>query len=518
MEKTPDRGKGTGTSAEKPAVGRDSLAAAMTESLPFEPLPGQQALIAALSAFVADGDPRGVFVLNGYAGTGKTSVVGALVRAMSRSGLKTVVLAPTGRAAKVAGLMAGGRSSTIHRRIYHAEGSAGMADHVVLSPNRDRDTLFVVDEASLITDGAGHALLGDLVRHVYSAPGCRMLLVGDTAQLPPVGQSDSPAMRSERLRQLGLSPIGFTLDLPVRQGAGSGILYNATIVRQALYRELNRPVSPAVPSIFTSGVFVNAPSLPSIPPVSAGGGEPRPVELPPFTVSGFDDIRVVDGYELPDVLSDSWRDAGPEETLIITRSNRRANDYNMAIRGRVMYADEPLQQGDRLVISRNDYYWSRINRLKGFIANGDVAVVERVGRAEKMYGRYFVEVELLFPADGSRVGAKLMLRSLTADGPAVPKSEMDRFFTHVMAEQEGGPHEKIMAAAEDPYFNALQAKYAYCVTCHKAQGGQWRHVYIDMAGLRPEMLDTSYLRWLYTALTRATERVYLINPPESMIE
>ncbi|MDE7159866.1 MAG: AAA family ATPase [Muribaculaceae bacterium] len=493
------------------------IAGRLRDFLPFAPLPIQEGLIMALGCFAEDADPRGVFILNGYAGTGKTSIVGAFVKALESLGRKTVVLAPTGRAAKVAGGMSGGKSSTIHRRIYHPQaGAAPGSETICLSPNRDKDTLFIVDEASLVTGGSGRGLLENLVRHVYSAPGCRMLLVGDTAQLPPVGQEDSPAMKEETLRRLGLAPVTYTLDIPVRQEGGSGILYNATTVRHALFKAMEKPAASPLPSIFTSGVFVNAPVLPKLPGLTAQGVA-KP-EVPPLKVSGFDDIRAVNGYELPDRLSTSWSEVGPEETIIITRSNKRANDYNMAIRNQVMYAEEPLQQGDRIVIAKNDYYWSAANKLRTFIANGDVARVEWVGRVEKMYGRYFVDVELRLIQGGERVSAKLMLRSLTTEGPSIPKAEMDRFFTHVMAEQGGGEHERIMAASQDPYYNALQAKYAYCVTCHKAQGGQWRHVYIDMAGLRKENLDISYLRWLYTALTRGVERVWLINPPADMLE
>ncbi len=498
------------------------LALQILKHLPFDPLPGQRDLIMSIATFTTCAPPNGVYVLNGYAGTGKTSVIGAYVKALADSKIKAVVLAPTGRAAKVAGGMAGGRSSTIHRRIYHQQDApGGGGGEVRLSPNRDRDTVFVVDEASLITDSpAGGSLLADLIRYVYSGPGCRLVLLGDKAQLPPVGQEDSPAMNLSRLNTFNLDPVYFNLDQPVRQGRDSGILHNAGIVRRALKRALEAPpAKPAIPSIFTSGVFVNAPKPPTPPVPLSAPGCPLPVALPQLDVEGFDDVRIADGYELPDLLSSSWSKVGPEETLIITRSNKRANDYNLAIRNQVMYAENPLQQGDRLVISKNDYYWSAQNKLKSFIANGDVAVVEWVGRAEKKYGRFFTEVELYLPATEERLQANLMLRSLMTEGPSIPKVEMDRFFTHVVAAQEGkGDYEKIMAAQTDPYFNALQAKYAYCVTCHKAQGGQWRHVYIDMAGLRPENLDISYLRWLYTALTRATERVFLINPPENLLK
>ena len=452
-------------------------------ALPFNPLEGQAIAIYKMAEYIISGMWRDVFVLNGYAGTGKTSVIAALIKALAHCKIKTVVLAPTGRAAKVAGGMAQKPASTIHRRIYHVE-TTGNGMSVKLSPNRDQNTVFIIDEASLITDSKRGSLLKDLIRYVYSGQGCKMILVGDTAQLPPVGQSDSPAMNLERLKQLGLAPFTHTLDVPVRQAAESGILYNATIVRQILEKLQDGA---------TSGL--------------ANG------ELP-LKLEGFPDIVAVSSMDLADELSSSWNTVTPEETLIVTRSNGRANRFNQAIRNMVMYAEEPLQQGDRLVIAKNDYYWGRQNKMKTFLANGETVTVKWVGRPEKMYGRWFVDTELSL-ADGQEMSAKIMLRSLMTEGPAIPRQEMEQFFQIVINEEEGnGPTEKIMAAMENPYYNALQAKYAYCVTCHKAQGGQWKHVYIDMGGIPAEAMSTDFYRWLYTALTRATEKVFLLGVRE----
>lgn len=460
------------------------LAEMALAALPFSPLEGQALALYKMSEYVVGGMWRDVFVLNGYAGTGKTSVIAALIKALAHCRIKSVVLAPTGRAAKVAGGMAQKPASTIHRRIYHVETANG-AMNVRLSANRDQNTVFIIDEASLITDSSRGSLLRDLIKYVYSGQGCRMILVGDTAQLPPVGQSDSPAMNLERLKQLGLAPFHHTLDVPVRQAAESGILYNATIVRQILDRLLRGE------------------------PVDIGEG------MLPLQLEGFPDIKPVSSMDLADELSTSWSTVGPEETLIVTRSNGRANRFNKSIRNQVMYAEEPLQQGDRLVIAKNDYYWGRQNKMKTFLANGETVTVRWVGRPEKVFGRWFVDVELEL-ADGQSMSAKIMLRSLMAEGPAIPRAEMEQFLQHVIAgETEGGPTEKIMAAMENPYYNALQAKYAYCVTCHKAQGGQWKHVYIDMAGIPPEAMETDFYRWLYTALTRATEKVYLLGVREN---
>lgn len=452
------------------------LATSTLEQLPFAPNEGQTYLIDALSRFITGHGPRDVFVMNGYAGTGKTSVMGAIVRAMRANQINPIILAPTGRAAKVAATLASDRAYTIHKRIFRGNSTDPGNTQFFLADNRDANSIFIIDEASLVTDSSnpGNSLLQQLIRHVYSAPGCGMILVGDVAQLPPVGMQESIAMNPARLRELGLNPVCVSLDVPVRQTAGSGILYNATIVRQFLFSEF-------------------------------------PPENFRLSLEGFPDIEAISSADLADRLSASWAQVGKEETLIITRSNRRANNFNMAIRNMVMMAEEPLQQGDRIVISKNDYFWSRANKLKNFIANGETAEVTWVGRAEKAYGRWFVDVELRLPDEETPVAAKIMLRSLVCDGPNIPRDEMERLYARVLAEYEGELSHKIKGAMEDTFFNALQAKYAYCVTCHKAQGGQWRHIYIDMGAIPPDAIGPEFYRWLYTAITRATGKVYLIN-------
>lgn len=454
-----------------------SLAEQAMSLLPFSPNAEQAALIHALAAFITNRGPRDVFVLNGYAGTGKTSVTGAIVKAMRASNMPVIILAPTGRAAKVAAYLSEDRASTIHKRIFRGNSADPANNTFFLAENRDAYATFIIDEASLITDSSDFntSLLMQLTRHVYSAPGCAMILVGDLAQLPPVGQTESPAMNPDRLRALGLNPISFSLDIPARQAAGSGILHNATIVRQFLF----------------------------------SGFPPERFRL---RAEGFPDVTVISPQELADSLSDSWGLVGKEETLIVTRSNKRANNFNRAIRNLVMYAEEPLQQGDRIVISKNDYYWSRVNKLPNFIANGETAEVTWVGKTEKAYGRWFVDTELALPDIEAPVAAKIMLRSLVTEGPSIPRAEMEKLYNRVIAEYDGSISHKIKGAMEDPFYNALQAKYAYCITCHKAQGGQWRHVYIDMGTISPEAIGPDFYRWLYTAITRATERLFLINP------
>lgn len=453
------------------------IARAALEILPFEPLGEQLTVLCAAAEFAASGGDRDVFVLNGYAGTGKTSLTGALISALDRLRRRVVVLAPTGRAAKVASSLSRHPASTIHRRIYRPNPSDPTGRTWFVSRNEAKDTLFVVDEASLIGDNSPdgrNSLLSTLVSYVYSAPGCRLLLVGDEAQLPPVGQSQSTAMNRDRLSSLGLNPICHTLDIPVRQLAGSGIIHNATLVRQAL-------------------------------------GNPLLAENLTLHISDFPDIKAISSSELADALSDSFAQAGEEETLIITRSNRRANSFNNAVRNMVMFAEEPLERGDRVIVSKNDYYWGRRNKAGNLIANGDTAEVTWVGKNNKAYGRFFTEVELRL-SDGSIVNAQVMLRSLVCDGPSIPRAEMERLYNHVLAAYDGELSEKIKGAMEDPFYNALQIKYAYCVTCHKAQGGQWKHIYIDMGGIASDSIGPEFYRWLYTAMTRATERVFIINP------
>lgn len=457
---------------------REEIVSRTLTRLDFAPNRDQEVLINMLADFCVNKGWRDTFVLNGYAGTGKTSVVGALTGALADCHVNTVILAPTGRAAKVASNFAGRPAFTIHKKIFRGNSTDPSNTQFFMAPNTERDTIFIVDEASLIGDGPTQrlSLLMQLAAYVYSAPGCAMILVGDVAQLPPVGQSESPAMNFDRLIQVGLNPVGYSLEIPVRQSAESGVLHNATVARS-----------------FLSGKY--------------------PIDKFAFYLRGFQDIEAISSRDLADMLSDSWSEAGQDETIIITRSNRRANDYNRAIRNLVMGAEDPLQCGDRLVVAKNDYFWLKKNGMQGFLANGETAEVTWVGHTEKAYGRWFTDVELRLGADGPEIGAKVMLRSLVAQGPQLPRDEMERLYQRVLAEKEGSISEKIKFAMEDPFYNAVQAKYAYCVTCHKAQGGQWRHVYIDMGAIDMSALDASFFRWLYTALTRSTEKVFLINPP-----
>lgn len=450
----------------------------MLRNLPFLPNSEQAMLIASLASFLHQRSPREVFILNGYAGTGKTSIMGALVKTLHELKLKSVVLAPTGRAAKVAANFALGKASTIHKRLFRGNSLDPVNDAYFLAQNTDTDTLFIVDEASLVTDGKSinNSLLAQLIKYVYSSPGCNMIMVGDSAQLPPVGQLSSKAMEPDRLRELGLIPSYFTLQEPARQDIDSGILYNATVARGFLINEI-------------------------------------PIEQFSIFEKGFDDIRTVSPNEMLDELSSSWATVGKDETIVITRSNLRANIINNSIRNYLLDAESPLIRGERLVISKNDYFWSKRNNLKNMLANGEIVEVTDVGRKIKKYGRWFADSEFQIPETDIIFRAQLMLRSLVAEGPQIPREEMERFYNRVLAATDGEISVKIKAALEDPYYNALQAKYGYCITCHKAQGGQWKHVYVDLSGLPPDLPQSDFFRWLYTATTRATERIYFVNSP-----
>lgn len=456
----------------------DTIRSLILKNLPFIPNREQIVLVEALSLFLDQRGPNDVLILNGYAGTGKTSIIGAFVKTLKLLRKKSIVLAPTGRAAKVAAKLAEGKASTIHKKLFRGDSSNPVTTKFFLSKNTDTDTFFIVDEASLITDGSSSvsSLLCQLVNYVYSGSGCSMILLGDNAQLPPIGQKVSPALLPDRLRQLGLNPYLITLKEPARHEAESGILFNATNIRKLLFNNSS---------------------------------------LENFSIikKNFDDIRLVDPVEMIDELSSSWARVGKDETIVITRSNYRANIINKTIRHYLLDAEEPLVKGERLVISKNDYFWGNQNKTCDLIANGEIAEVNKVGRKFKKYGRWFAETELSLGSLVESVNVLIMLRSLATEGPQIPKEEMERFFNRILNSEEGEASIRIKATLSDPCYNALQVKYGYCVTCHKAQGGQWKHVYIDLGGLASDLSETDFFRWLYTAVTRATERVYFINSP-----
>ena len=458
------------------------------EALPYSPNEGQEQVIAAFAHFLFRGATRSAFVLNGYAGTGKTSLAGALVRALMGLHMKTVLLAPTGRAAQVFSEYAGHQAYTIHRRIYRQDSYQG--EGFSLAENKHTHTLFIVDEASMIANSPGEAgatfgsgrLLDDLVTYVYSGDGCRLMLMGDTAQLPPVGQLESPALSTRVLGGYNLTIYDLRLRRIARQAAGSGILHNATLVRD----------------IIDSGMLVS----------------------PRLEVEGRDDIESITGEFLLEAISDSYDTGGLDETIIVTRSNRRATLFNAGVRNQILYREEELAVGDLLLVAKNNYYWAADSKEVDFIANGDRVEVLRIwGEEERLYGLRFVNATIrLTDRDGLELDVKIILDSLFSDTPALTREQTDGLFNGVMATLEGDRRHRFTQLKADPYFNALQVKFAYCVTCHKAQGGQWQNVFIDMGSIMPDAFEQlDFLRWLYTALTRARRHVYLVNTPRALL-
>ena len=461
------------------------------ENFSYQPTFEQEIAVKSLSEFLLSTANDTVFVLRGYAGTGKTSLVGALVKAMDKLQQKSVLLAPTGRAAKVFSAYAGHPAFTIHKKIYRQQSFSNEVSNFSINDNLTTHTLYIVDEASMISNeglsgsmfGTGR-LLDDLVEFVYSGAGCRLLLMGDTAQLPPVGEEQSPALATEALKGYGLNVIEVDLTQVVRQVQSSGILWNATQIRQLI-------------------------------------AEDECFSLPKIKVSGFPDIQVVRGDELIDILTGCYEKDGMDETIVVCRSNKRANIYNKGIRAQILYREDELNTGDLLMVAKNNYFWTEKYKEMNFIANGEIAVVRRVRRTRELYGFRFAEVLLAFPDQNDfELEANLLLDTLHSDAPALPKTENDRLFYSVLEDYVDitVKRERMKKMKADPHYNALQVKYAYAVTCHKAQGGQWQNVFLDQGYMSDEYLTPDYFRWLYTAFTRASKTLYLVNYPEEQIE
>ncbi len=452
----------------------------------MEPTPDQEVLFAQLEAFMRIKDPYPLFVLRGYAGTGKTSVLGAFVKTLEHFKLKSKLLAPTGRAAKVFASKSQKDALTIHKQIYRRKDGGDDYSKMELSPNLHKNTVFIVDEASMIGDHSllsdgtigVRDLLDDLFEYVYAGAGCRLIVLGDVGQLPPVGSDQSPALDAHYLKQNypRLSIVEFSLTKVLRQEQASSILANATVLR------------------------------------SISEGKPNFECIP-----GGDLIRLP-GDELQDQLERSYDDAGSEETIIITRSNKRANLYNNQIRARILWYEEQLCSGDSLMAVKNNYYWVDEQSSMGFIANGEMMKVIRVRGYETMYGFEFAKIIVRF-TDFSNVDEMELLvltEALQTEGPSLTRSRMKELFFAVEQDymHEKNKRKRYQLILKDPYFNALQVKYAYAVTCHKSQGGQWAHVFIDQGYVDEESINTEYYRWLYTALTRASEKAFLVNFPD----
>ena len=465
------------------------LASQIKLNFPFNPTIEQEKTIDSLSEFLLSDNDRKVFLLCGYAGTGKTSLISALVRTMEQLERKTVLLAPTGRAAKVFSSYSGKSAHTIHKCIYRQK-SIMDSSVFTLTENRAQNTLFIVDEASMISNDSNpmtcsNGLLDDLIEFVYSGRGCSMLLLGDTAQLPPVGKMQSPALTESYLRSMFLDVTSVELRQVMRQLNDSGILYNATMLRQRIEEE-------------------------------------DTYDLPNIKLKEFTDICNVQGEELIEAIESSYNKAGVDETIILCRSNKRANVYNEGIRRRILYREEELSRGDMLMIVKNNYFWREqlgkedktILEKLDFIANGDMAEIIRVHGTEEMYGFRFADVTLsLIDYEDCEIDVKIMLDTLTSESPSLTREENEKLFTAVWEDypEIRSKRKRMEEIRKNPYYNALQVKYGYAVTCHKAQGGEWKRVFIDQGYLSEDMVNPDYYRWLYTAFTRASEKLHLVN-------
>ncbi len=458
----------------------------LTKNLGYLPTRDQSDCMQLLAKFVSDNTNDVIFLMTGYAGTGKTSVIASLVAALNTLRLKSVLLAPTGRAAKVLRSYSGKEAYTIHRKIYRQKSATDGIGKFVLDRNLHKETFFIVDEASMIPDessegsmfGSGR-LLEDLLEYVYTGTDCKLILVGDVAQLPPVGSVVSPALDVNVLKATGFALETFELHQVIRQSEGSGILMNATAVRQQV----------------TDG----------------------DLSVPELVLKGYSDIERLGGNDLIERLAESYDRCGTDGAIVVVNSNNLANRYNQGIRNRVFFREEEISTGDIIMVVKNNYFWLKDEENTSFIANGDIAEVRRIRKFEEMYGMRFAEMTLWFRDAELEIEAKVMLDTLMMNTPSLSPEKSRELYFAVLADHPGisSKRKQYEAVRDDPYYNALQIKFAYAVTCHKSQGGQWERVFIDQGMFNRQEPTIDYLRWFYTALTRATGKVYLVNFPDS---
>jgi len=455
------------------------------QNLGFEPTKGQNLLSEKLAAFIANSNPDELFLLKGYAGTGKTSMLNALVKTLRVFKFQTVLLAPTGRAAKVLASYTGQSAFTIHKKIYRQQSTTDGFGKFALDKNLAKNCFFIVDEASMISNssiegsvfGSGR-LLDDLYEYVYTGINCKLVLVGDTAQLPPVGMDISPALNVSELEMYGCKVLHHELVDVVRQELDSGILYNATQIRSLV----NEPC-------FQPGYF--------------------PIEL-----EGFNDIQRIGGAELIEKISNCYDKYGEQQTMVITRSNKRANKFNEGIRSTIMYKEADITIGDLLMVVKNNYFWLGDDKRLDFIANGDIVEIQSIYNYEELYGFRFANVSLKFiDYDDLEIDCKLLLETLNIETASLSYERSQQLFEAVAEDYADirSKKKRWEKIKENEYFNALQVKFAYAVTCHKAQGGQWDAVFVDQGYLLEERIDVEYLRWLYTAFTRPVKELFLVN-------
>ncbi len=466
-------------------MNKNDLYALLFSNFRLNPTQGQNLVMRHLAAFLLSEKNNPLYLLKGYAGTGKTTVVGALVRVLPLLKMGFVLLAPTGRAAKVLQSYSGKAAYTIHRKIYRRRTSADGSIQLTIAPNNHKNTLFIVDEASMIGDNsttsnmfASNNLLDDLMAYVQEGENCRLMLIGDHAQLPPVGTDSSPALNLAYLKATyDLTAAEFELDEVMRQELESGILYHATGLRLKLQQEQ--------------------------------------FEMPVFDRSGFADVVQVGGDDFEDLLNEAFGGKDFGKSVIICRSNRRANNFNQAVRARIFGYEEMISGGELLMVVKNNYYWASESESMGFIANGDMLVVNRISRIEEMYGFVFADADISFPdyPEENPIQVKLLLDTLLLETPSLGESDYRRLSEAIEEDymditNRGQRKAKLRS---NPYYNALQVKFAYALTCHKTQGGQWPIVFVDGGGLPADKLDAGALRWLYTAVTRATDKLLLVN-------
>jgi exodeoxyribonuclease-5 len=462
---------------------RTHIARLIEDNFDYEPTDSQRELILKLSFFLTDSSPKNIFLLKGYAGTGKTSIISSLVKTFDEFRIQYVLLAPTGRAAKVLSTYTQRPAFTIHKKIYIQKSSKEGMGIFVLEKNMYSNTYFIIDEASMINNqaqeleifGTGR-LLDDLVEYVYNGKNNKLILIGDTAQLPPVGLNISPALDPEVLKKFDLKVTESGLRDVIRQSMGSGILHNATAIRNLL--------------------------------------DNRNIGLPSIRTKGFRDVIPISGQDLLEELERSYYDNGHDRTIVVTRSNKRANKYNQGIRNQILNRESEISRGDFVMIVRNNYFWLDEDQATDFIANGDIAEVVRISNIEEQYGFRFADATLSFPDYGNmEVTCKVMIDTLMIETAALDHEKSTELYHHIIEDypEIKSKRKQYETVREHPYFNALQIKFAYAVTCHKAQGGQWDSVFIDQGYINEDMINVEYLRWLYTAFTRAIKKLYLIN-------
>ena len=471
-------------------LSRSELYVKLVQSFGFEPTDGQAIVMYHLSAFLLSQKENPTYILRGYAGTGKTTLVKTLVRTLPYIGMKYVLMAPTGRAAKVLSSYTGQNASTIHRRIYQTQSLPDGSFRMTRAENKFKNALFIVDEASMIGEQkefGGMSLLDDMLNYVFSGESCRLLLIGDTAQLPPVESQQSPALDCEYLKtEFPITAATFELTEVKRQALESGILYNATDIRQLLSQNLYE------------------------------------YELPIFHLQGFNDIQKIEPETFEEILHNVFSNTSDNEAVIICKSNKRANMFNQAIRGRILNIEGEIATGDKLMVVKNNYYWTEGNDTMSFIANGDMAEIRKIKHFDEMYGFSFADVELSFTdyPGAPNVEAKILLDTLNSNSPSLTEEENKKLYSAIEEDYMDIPNrrERYKEMKKNPWFNALQVKFAYALTCHKTQGGQWASIFIDSSLNQKETLEVEDLRWLYTALTRAQERVYFVNFKEEFFE